>query len=460
MSQVARHLTSRALTPLLAAAVISIALAVLIVVWGTPFPAYAQEAPVRFLDASLESNFPESITFRASFESDVEFDDVRVRFVTGPASTQQYDYLDIVEGEGGTLDGTLEWRVNTSARYVPPGAIIKYHFQAFGEDGTEYLSDIFEGIVTDARYEWEVVTSGPIHVYYHGPVETRATRLAEAAQASMKLMAPITGSEIETPIIVTLYNNNAEMIGAVQARSSTISRELITEGQAFHEESVVLVLSGNRDIGTLTHELTHILVGRAAGGSSALVPLWLNEGLAEYGNLDKGLSYDYYLEWAIDTNRITPFSRLRSFPGEPELVLVSYGQSRSIVEYLIESYGGEKIAEVLAMIAAGNNSDIAFRTVFGKTVQQLDNDWRETVGADVYVPPTPTPTPDPDTEPTLAFGLLTLPPIEGGIAIGATATASPTASPEPPATHTPVPAEPTREPAEPLSAAKIGRAHV
>ena len=435
-------------TPLFTAGVITLVVAALTIAQINPYLAQAQEAPVRFLDASMESNFPESITFRARFEADVEIEDVRVRFVTGPASTQQYDYLDIVEGEGGVLDGTLEWRVNTSARYVPPGAIVKYHFQAFGEDGTEYLSDAFEGIVTDSRYEWEVVTTGPIHVYYHGPVETRATRLAQAAETSMNLMAPITGSEIETPIIVTLYNNNAEMIGAVQARSSTITRELITEGQAFHEESVVLVLSGNRDIGTLTHELTHILVGRAAGGSSALVPLWLNEGLAEYGNLDKGLSYVYYLEWAIDTNRITPFSRLRTFPGEPELVLVSYGQSRSMVEYLIETYGGDKIAEVLAMNAGGSNSDIAFSTVYGKTVQQLDNDWRESVGADTYVPPTATPTPDPDAVPTPEFGLLTLTPTEGGITIGATPTPLPSPEPAPTATHTPVPTEPPPEPTE------------
>ena len=398
--------------------------------------ATAQEAPVRFLDGGLESNFPKDIRFYTSFESDVEIDDVRVRFTTGPATTGQYDYLDLTERSEALIDGELLWRVNTSARYLPPGTTVDFVFEAIDEEGNEYLSQQYSQMVLDARYEWDVVIRGPIHVYYHGPVQVRAERLAEAGFESMELMGPIVGSEIETPIIVTLYNNNAEMIGAVSARSATISRELITEGQAFYDHSVVLVLSGNRDIGTLTHELTHILVGRAAGGSNALVPLWLNEGLAEFGNLDKGLSYVYYLDWAVDTNRLIPFTRLQSFPGEPNMVIVSYGQSRNFVEYLIETYGPEKIAETIASIAEGRSGDIAIRNVYGKTVQQLDNEWRAKIGADPYVPPTPTPIPEAEATASSEYKLLTLTPVKGGISVGETGS-EPT--PEPTTTPAPIP---------------------
>ncbi len=402
----------------------------------------AQTPPVRFIDGGLESNFPEDIRFYASFESDIDIVDLRVRFTTGPLTTEQYDYLDLTERTEPLIDGELIWRVNTSARYMPPGTTIDFVFEALDEEGNAYVSEPYSQIMLDARYEWDVVSRGPIHVYYHGPVQVRAERLAEAAKELMDLMGPITGSETETPIVVTLYNNNAEMIGAVSARSATISRELITEGQAFFDHSVVLVLSGSRDIGTLTHELTHILVGRAAGGSTALVPLWLNEGLAEYGNLDKGLSYVYYLDWAIDTGRLIPFSRLQTFPGEPNMVIVSYGQSRNFVEYLIETYGADKIAETIASIAEGRSGDIAIRNVYGKTVQQLDNEWRATIGADPYVPPTPTPTPEPESGADSEYKLLTLTPIKGGITVGEAGS-----DPTPVPTDTPAP-EPTAAPTE------------
>ena len=429
----------------LSIATVALALFAALTMFAYDQSATAQEPPVRFLDGGLESNFPEDIRFYTSFESDIEIDDVRVRFTTGPATTGQYDYLDLTQRSETLIDGELLWRVNTSARYLPPGTTVDFVFEAIDEEGNEYLSDQYSEMVLDARYEWDVVKRGPIHIYYHGPVQVRAERLAKAGKESMELMGPIIGSEIETPIIVTLYNNNAEMIGAVSARSATISRELITEGQAFYDHSVVLVLSGNRDIGTLTHELTHILVGRAAGGSNALVPLWLNEGLAEYGNLDKGLSYVYFLDWAVDTNRLIPFTRLQSFPGDSNMIIVSYGQSRNFVEYLIETYGPEKIAETIASIAEGRSGDIAIRNVYGKTVQQLDNEWRADIGADPYVPPTPTPTPEAEAGAETEYKLLTLTPVKGGIAVGETGS-----EPTPEPTNTPIPPTPTAEPiAEP-----------
>ena len=426
---------------------VAIALIATLVAFNSDQPTTAQNteenSPVRFLSGGLESNFPEDIRFYTSFESDIEIDDVRVRFTTGPITTGQYDYLDVDEVSESLFDGELIWRVNTSARYIPPGTTVDFVFEAIDEEGNEYLSEQYSQIMLDSRYEWDVVSRGPIYVYYHGPVQVRAERLAEAAKESMEMMGPITGSEIETPIVVTLYNNNAEMIGAVSARSATISRELITEGQAFFDHSVVLVLSGSRDIGTLTHELTHILVGRAAGGSTALVPLWLNEGLAEFGNLDKGLSYVYFLDWAVDTQRLIPFTRLQSFPGDPNLVIVSYGQSRNFVEYLIDTYGAGKIAETLTSIGEGRSGDIAIRNVYGKTLQQLDNEWRDKIGADAYVPPTPTPTPEVEATETSGYKLLTLTPVEGGIAVGETG-----AEPTPEPTVTPVPPAPTAIPTE------------
>ena len=443
---------TRFLAPVLACGMIALATAT-----GTVLA--QQSEPVRFVDAGLVSNFPESIKFHASIDTELEVEDIRVRFGVGHGDKNRYNYLDLDRGQGSLINGELDWMFNTTGRYIPPGSIVQFHFEVLDAGGNEHLSNNYETIMHDARYEWDEVDSGSIKVYYHGPVETRATRLAEAGAQLLDLMQPITGGETETPIAVTLYNNNAEMIGAVQGRSATTSRELITEGQAFHDESVVLVLAGTRDIGTLTHELTHILVGRAAGGTSALVPLWLNEGLAEYGNLDQGLSYQYYLEWAVDTGRLKPFSSLSSFPGEPSLNLVAYGQSRSFVAHLIEEYGGTKIAEVLASIREGNNGETAIRTVYGEPLLDLENEWRYKLGADEYVPPrsfaapataTPEPTPAPVVQPTATPTPMPEPaPVEDTPTVEVEEPAEvvePTATPEPTVAQTE--AEPTPVPEE------------
>ena len=423
-------LTRHRSTPVTRVAAMTVAVAFTVfasvALWGS---SSAQEQAVRFIDAGLVSEFPEAIKFHASVETDLEVEDIRVRFGVGHGDKNRYNYLDLDDGVGSLINGELEWSFNTTGRYIPPGSVVRFHFEVLDTEGNEHVSEEYETIMHDARFEWDEVDSGPIKVYYHGPVETRATRLAATASELIDLMQPITGGETVTPISVTLYNNNAEMIGAVQRRSATTSRELITEGQAFHEESVVLVLANTRDIGTLTHELTHILVGRAAGGTAALVPLWLNEGLAEYGNLDQGLSYQYYLEWAVDTGRLKPFSSLTSFPGDPSLNLVAYGQSRSFVTYLIDTYGGDHIAQVLALISEGNPGESAIRFVYGESLRTLENEWRYQLGADEYVPPnmfaapataTPEPTPEPVALPTATPEPE---PVEEQVAVAPTATA-------------------------------------
>ena len=270
---------------------------------------------------------------------------------------------------------------------------------------TEHLSQDYETIMHDARYEWDEVDSGSIKVYYHGPVETRATRLAEAGSQLLDLMQPITGGETETPIAVTLYNNNAEMIGAVQGRSATTSRELITEGQAFHDESVVLVLAGTRDIGTLTHELTHILVGRAAGRYFRTGPAVVERRTRGIRKPRPGTVIPVLPGVGSRYRTVEAIHQPQQFPrrAEPKPRRIR-PRAAAFVEYLIEEYGGTKIADVLASIREGNNGETAIRTVYGEPLLDLENEWRYKLGADEYIPPrsfaapataTPEPTPAP-----------------------------------------------------------------
>jgi len=375
---------------------------------SSPVSAQSAEA-ITVISSSVESQFPEGMTFTIDVESELRIDDIRVTFEIGDRGTTQYAYLDLDQTTRPLVNGELFHRTNSRDRYIPPGTSIKYWFEITDENGDTMLTEPDFLRFDDARFEWDEVTLGTVTILYHGPVRIRAERLAEAAVESLGIMGPVTGADTTTPIVMTLYNNNAEMIGAVVARSLATSRELITEGQAFDSESVVIVLAGRSDIGTATHEMTHILVARAANSSGA-VPLWLNEGLAEYGNLDQTISYERFLEWAEGTDRLIPLKALRSFPGDPNLTLVAYGQGRSAVKYMIDEYGKDKMAELLATLGTGIGISPSLEVVYGFGIDVLENKWREYIGADPYVEATPGPTPTAASEPTPTYKLLTSPP--------------------------------------------------
>lgn len=399
-------------------------------VTGMSVPARGQESPVDFIEFGMVSEFPEGIRFFARIETALEVEDVRVIFDVGERNVTQYNYLEIPAGSQSLIDGELFINTNSPDRYIPPGAVIKYQLEVLAANGESYFSESQETLLLDARFEWDTVTDGPVTVYYHGPVQSRAETLAAKTHEGLAIMSPVTGAEIDTPIAVMLYNNNAEMIGAVTPRSATISRELVTEGQAFGEENTVLVLAGRSDIGTATHEITHILVDRATNGAG-LVPFWLNEGLAEFGNLDQTVSYTRFLEWAVGTGRLPTFRSLNRAPGDPNLTLVGYGSGRSAVEFIVTEFGEEKMAELLATLGAGNQIQDAVQIVYGMSMDALEAKWRTSIGADQFValPPTPTSTAPTPTPLSNTLQLLTLDQVAAAGRVTPTPEAQATASP-------------------------------
>ena len=425
--------------PAASALVLMLFVAVAAAVFVGAGPASA-DGHVRVISSGAESMFPDGLRFFAEVESEVPVEDIRVRYTVGDRPTTQYNYLDLPRNPGTLVNGEYIHRISNSQSYIPPGAFVNFSFEIYDEAGGVYETETEEYLVLDSRFEWEQVQTGPVIVYYHGPVKSQAQTLADKGYESVILMAPITGAEIETPIAITMYNNPNEMFDATIQRSFTSAHQLITEGQAFSDENVVIVQGGDtRAIGTATHELVHVLVHRATSGG-ATVPVWLNEGLAEFGNLDKSLSYDRYLEWAIDTGRLTPLEQLQAFPGDSNLVIVGYGQARNLVEFMITEWGPNNMADLLAGIDDGLGIEAAMRRAYGFGVRDLDHHWRESIGADPYVEPTPRPLPTlgPSARPTLTPYSLT--PIAGGADSEAGTEAAPTQTPLP---ETPTPAPTT-----------------
>ena len=410
----------------------------LIIVSAKPESIVAQGDDIRILSASVVSEFPEGMRYSIEVEGENEIEEISVRLKVGRNQNTAYEYF---ESDQATLvESELFWRTGIRGRYIPPGTIITYYFLIKDTEGNELATEPAEFIYHDARFEWEEVTEGPVSVAYHGPVRRRAEIVLEAITDTIAFMGPLMGADTEAPIRVTMYNNVKEMLEALPPGSSTIRRELITEGQAFTDIGTLLVLGGGRGAtGTASHELTHILNHRAGDSIIRRIPSWLDEGLAEYGNVAPGFSYDIALEFALGTDRLLPITSMPVLPGDPEDVIIFYGQARSIVEFMIAAYGRAAMRELLAVFREGVNMDDAIEQVYGISRIELENQWREIIGAPMYVPPErdsarPTPVP------RRAIQLYSLTPQAGSEQVG-TIDSTPTPTPEPP-TPTPIPTQP------------------
>jgi hypothetical protein len=414
-----------------------------VVISGTYFGiANADTGSIEVMSITVTSEFPEGMRFKVQIQSEIELDSVAIRFRIGQEVRGAYEYLDFEQAE--LVESELFWRTNSSVRYIPPGTIITYNFEIEDIEGNRLDTERQEFIYFDARFKWEEVEEGPVAVAYHGPVKTRATIILDAIIETLGTMGPILGADTTIPIRVTMYNNVKEMLEALPPGSSTIRRELITEGQAFTNLGTLLVLGGGTGAkGTASHEVTHILTHRAGDSVLRNVPSWLDEGLSEYGNIDPGFSYDIALDFALATGQLLPITSMPVLPGDPEQVIIFYGQARSIVKFMVAAYGEGMMRDLMATMKSGVNVDDAIEEIYGVTRIGLENQWRETIGAPNFLPATrdrvvPTPIP------RQAMQLFTLTPQAGSqtvasVEVEATETPEPTVVPEPTSTGQPTP---------------------
>jgi hypothetical protein len=153
------------------------------------------------------------------------------------------------------------------------------------------------------------------------------------------------------------------------------------------------------------HEVTHIVVRQAVNGPFG-VPDWLNEGTAVYSQIQPLGGQQSALDLAIETGQVISVRSLSSASSGAIASRVSlfYGQSFALVDFLIETYGEQKFAELFAAFREGNTTAGALEQVYGFDQDGLENEWRASVGLpprSVQTQPTdtadvtPTTTPDP-----------------------------------------------------------------
>ena len=385
---------------------------------------------IRLVSSNVTSEFPEGIRFRANVETDVELESIAVRFRVGQRNRGVYEYLDMTKRE--LVNSELFLRTNTAGTYIPPGTIIRYNYEILDVEGNRIETERMEFIYEDPRFDWIEVSDGPVSVAYHGPVRTRAKSVLDAIVQTLGVMGPLLGADTEEPIRVAMYNNVKEMLEALPPGSTTIRRELITEGQAFTEDGTLLVLGGDTSArGTASHEVTHILIHRAGDSIFGRIPSWLGEGLAEFGNVEPSFSYEDAMDFMLWNDVLLPITSMSILPGNPEDVIAYYGQSRSLIRWMIDRFGPGDMRGLMTLLKDGASMDDALQEVYGYDRTGLENEWRRDLGATtlirterVRVRPTAIPRPD--------LQLYTLTPQPSAPAV-ASSELDQTATPEPPA---------------------------
>ena len=124
---------------------------------------------------------------------------------------------------------------------------------------------------------------------------------------------------------------------------------------------------------TLPHEMTHLVLHRFVGGD---IPLWLNEGLAEFEGFRLYRTYlkmrNYTLPNVrdhLERDQYIPLDSLTSavdYPRSTDEVTAFYTESERLINFLYYQHGGrEPLMRFLKLQSEGARFDSAWRDVYG-----------------------------------------------------------------------------------------------
>ncbi|MEN6479760.1 MAG: peptidase MA family metallohydrolase [Anaerolineales bacterium] len=272
-----------------------------------------------------------------------------------------------------------------------PGETLRYYWRLEFADGTRLETPVERFVYEDDRFEWRVLSSTTIDLHYYGNAKNQAADLLVVAQEAQERLSTEVGVATDTRLQVYLYNSARDMSAALAQRSTIFDSQVTTLGVAVSDDTLLLLGSDENAPATLAHELSHLIVGLATDNPYAGLPRWLDEGLAMYAEGQLPRNNRLALEQAIKEDSLLTIRSMSSYSGQAEQVDMYYGAVYSVVDYMLQTYGRDKMRALLRVFAQGARQEDALQQVYGLTLDELDAGWRQSLGLKPRSAPTSAP---------------------------------------------------------------------
>jgi hypothetical protein len=354
-----------------------VALALLI--FTRPSPGRAQTAFTATQDQAV-LQFPDSVTFGVELQSQADIQQVtleyRVQQVTcGEVVAKAFPQF--TPGKAVTVTWTWEMKQSGS---LPPGAKIYWRWQVTDAAGNTLTTQEQSITWLDNIHPWQTLSGANVNLHWYNGSETFGQELLDAALAALANLEQSVGLKPEKPIDLYIYANTDDLRQAILYEPSWVG------GQAYPENDIVIIgispsqIDWGKD--TIAHELTHVLIGHLTFSCLGYLPGWLSEGLAMYGQggLDDVAKASFQQAIADDT-LLSVQALSGEFSEKPDKADLSYNESYSLVNFLIEVYGKDKMLALLNALKEGATVDGALEAVYSFDINGLEDAWRANIGA-------------------------------------------------------------------------------
>lgn len=238
--------------------------------------------------------------------------------------------------------------------------------QAFGQNRVNFRD-----------FEWYYIKTEHFDIYYPKQYYGMIQFAGWEAEASLRKIEKSLGVKLQGRVIFVVFpshnsfqNNN---IGGVGESTGGFTE--------FLKNRVVIPYQGSYEMfrHVIHHELTHAFMLRSlygqgvqsilSGLSRLPLPLWYIEGMAEFeSQMGWSNEADMYIRDAIINDYLPPLQYLGGY--------FNYKGGQSLMYYLKERYGEEKVGDLFRRIRNTRNFNTAIKEAVGVELEELSKRWQ------------------------------------------------------------------------------------
>jgi Tol biopolymer transport system component len=239
-------------------------------------------------------------------------------------------------------------------------------FAQFGQNKVNYK-----------MHEWYFIQTKHFDIYYYKGSETVAEYAAHSAEEALAAINSEFNYQLGNRISLLVYASHNDF------QETNTTDEYLSKGIGGFTEPfknrVVVPFEGNyaKFEHVIHHELVHaVLQDMLYGGSiqniisrniNLQIPLWFQEGIAEYLSAGWDLNEDQFIRNAILSATLPNLQQLSNY--------YAYRGGQAVLKYIAFKYGQEKIGQIVNKIQSTGNFEQGFKAAIGIDFEELNERW-------------------------------------------------------------------------------------
>lgn len=240
--------------------------------------------------------------------------------------------------------------------------------QSFGQNKVQYHT-----------FDWKFIKSPHFDIYYYTDDISLAEFTAEVAESAYEQISKHFRWNLKKPVSIIIYNSHKDF------QQTNVVYDYMSEGiggvTELFKNRVVIPFEGSYEQfrHVIHHELVHAVVNDMVYGGNAQsvvsgtqllrLPLWVNEGIAEYLSLNWDTKSDMIIRDMAINDYIPSVQELEYY--------MAYKGGQSVWRFVAEKYGREKVGEIYIGMKKAQVAERGWEKALGMDFDDLTEQWQD-----------------------------------------------------------------------------------